>query len=277
MNKIGIMQGRLSPQIGDKIQEFPWDTWKEEFSTAKELGFDSIEFIVDGSKDYKENPLWNTPERITDVIKETGVQINYVCADYFMEHPFFRVSNEEKKKSENILKELIVICANLDIKGIEIPLVDNSKIETDEEMDQLVEVLKRIIPDIEKHNIQIGLETSLDAKMFKKLLDTINHPLITANYDSGNSSSLGYDVKEEIDSYGEKISNIHIKDRVLHGGTVSLGTGDADFNRMFESLRDTSYKGDFILQAARAEDGNEIENAKKNLDFVKKLINTYLV
>ena len=55
---IGIMQGRLSPKIDDRIQVFPKKYWKEEFKIASECNFDSIEWIVD---EY-ENPMMNKEE-----------------------------------------------------------------------------------------------------------------------------------------------------------------------------------------------------------------------
>jgi len=40
---------------------------------------------------------------------------------------------------------------------------------------------------------------------FKKLLEKIENPNVMANYDSGNSASLGYDVKEELSTlFGDK-------------------------------------------------------------------------
>ena len=36
---IGFMQGRLSPVVNGKIQAFPWDFWKDEFSIANENDF----------------------------------------------------------------------------------------------------------------------------------------------------------------------------------------------------------------------------------------------
>lgn len=52
MNNIGIMQGRLSKPIGNKIQAFPWGIWEEEFKKAADIGFDEIEFIFE-SQNYK--------------------------------------------------------------------------------------------------------------------------------------------------------------------------------------------------------------------------------
>ena len=47
MNKIGIMQGRLSPPIDGRIQAFPINDWESEFEKASKIGFDCIEWIFD--------------------------------------------------------------------------------------------------------------------------------------------------------------------------------------------------------------------------------------
>ena len=32
--KIGFIQGRLSPITNNRIQQFPWDSWQNEFNIA---------------------------------------------------------------------------------------------------------------------------------------------------------------------------------------------------------------------------------------------------
>ena len=60
----GVMQGRLSKKIGNKIQAFPEKNWKIEFSKAKSLGLKSIEWTLD----YKnlKNCNWVALERQED-------------------------------------------------------------------------------------------------------------------------------------------------------------------------------------------------------------------
>ena len=70
-NLIGVMQGRLSPAIENKIQAFPADTWQTEFQKAQRLGLDFIEWTLDQSMLY-ENPLL-TPvglDKIQNLIKD---------------------------------------------------------------------------------------------------------------------------------------------------------------------------------------------------------------
>ena len=55
---------------------------------------------------------------------------------------------------------------------------------------------------------------------------------------------------------GRRILNVHVKDRKLGGTTVPLGTGDADLPKVLSLLVARGYRGNFILQTARAEDGD---------------------
>jgi hexulose-6-phosphate isomerase len=64
------------------------------------------------------------------------------------------------------------------------------------------------------------------------------------------------------------VGSVHIKDRILGGSTVPLGTGDADFPALAESLGMVAFSGDFILQAARGTSGDEVAWAKQNRLFV---------
>ena len=46
-HNIGFIQGRLSPIINNKIQVFPVENWEKEFSEAKIIGLDMIEWTID--------------------------------------------------------------------------------------------------------------------------------------------------------------------------------------------------------------------------------------
>lgn len=276
-HKIGIIQGRLSPAIDGKIQAFPWPYWQEEFRTAQQFGFDSIEFIFE-AENYQNNPLWTEQgqSEIKQLVKETDVVIDHVCADYFMQQPFMRVSEDKRQASVAVLKELITKCAQIGVKGIEVPLVDNSRMENDADKDLVVKSLLEVLPIAKKFNLEIGLETSLPPQEFKVLLERLSDRLFKANYDTGNSSSLGYDAEEEILTLGPWITNVHIKDRIFGGTTVALGTGDADLDKLFQTFAKVNYAGPFILQAARSQDGDEIKNAKHNFELLGGLISKYL-
>jgi sugar phosphate isomerase/epimerase len=75
-------------------------------------------------------------------------------------------------------------------------------------------------------------------------------------------------MQEEFDAYGSRITDIHLKDRLLGGGPVELGTGAVDFEKFYEILERINYRGIFIMQAFRDDEGLEI--FKKQLGFIKR-------
>jgi len=267
------MQGRLTEPHGRGIQFFPFSEWEQEFALAKECSLDEVEFIFDYHR-YQENPLMSEVgiSRIKDLSKKHKIAVNHICADFFMVQPFYRVSEDKRKANINMLNKLIVQASKIGAQNIEIPLVDNSSIKNNDEKNILIESIRECLPTAEKYGIMLSLETDLKPPEFASLVESFAHKLIKANYDSGNSSALGYDSKEEIGVIGKYIFNIHVKDRLVGGTTVNLGEGDADFDRLFKALKELGYSGSFILQGARGKDGEEVETIKKYVKFLKNNI-----
>lgn len=280
MRSYGIMQGRLTPSKGRGIQFFPFDNWSREFELCSEIGFDEIEWIFDYDK-YEENPLWTAEGigRIKNIISSTGVNINSICFDYFMRRPFYKQSgiDQESVRQENVdfIKHILDAMVEIDATLLEIPMVDDSSVQNDDEKKLIVDFLQEILLLVDNTDVLVGCETDMSPEIFLGFLDEINHERIRANYDSGNSSGLGYDHEEEIHSLGRYVANVHIKDRVYKGTTVELGTGSADFDKLFCALNDIGYSGSIILQAARSEDGTEVDNLRSQLEFVKKYSKEY--
>jgi len=270
-NKLGVMQGRLLPKYQGRYQAHPVGYWKDEFVLAKECGLDLIEFILDFN-DVEENPLLRSGgvEEILNISKESGVEIKTICADYFMEAPLHSSDDNVVEESFKILERLLESAKVLKITDIVLPCVDQSSLKTKEAVVRFVKQITKIIPTIEKDNINLSLETDLAPKPFVELLDKLNSKNITVNYDIGNSAALGFNSDEELTSYGDRITDIHIKDRVLGGGPVALGKGNADFIKFFNKLKEFNYHGPFIMQAYRDEEGVEI--FKKQLYWIKKYL-----
>ena len=70
MHEIGVMQGRLLPQVQGRIQAFPWAHWRDEFELASRHGFQSIEFIFEADRSH-ENPVY-TDEGVSEIAVALG-------------------------------------------------------------------------------------------------------------------------------------------------------------------------------------------------------------
>ena len=268
-NKIGAMQGRLVPKYQGRYQAFPIGMWQDEFKVAKECGLDLIEFILDFN-DADKNPLLKPGgvDEIVNISRDTGVSVKTICADYFMEAPLHSNDNKVVEESLKVLERLLEAAKVLKVTDIVIPCVDQSSLKTKEAVDEFVKQVAKIIPIIEKENINLSLETDLAPKPFIELLNKLNSKNISVNYDIGNSAALGFDSDKELELYGDRITDIHIKDRALGGGPVILGEGNADFVKFFRKLKEFDYQGPFIMQAYRDDEGVEI--FKSQLNWIEK-------
>ena len=101
------------------------------------------------------------------------------------------------------------------------------------------------------------------------LLDRLRLICITVNYDIGNSKSLGFCIETEFNAYGHRVTDVHIKDRVCVECPVPLGTGSANFQQAFSTLKKIQYTGPPIMQAYRDDEGIGI--FKEQLAYVKAL------
>ena len=276
MNEIGIMQGRLSPPVKGRLQAFPWNSWETEFAHARACGFDAIEWLFE-AEDYEQNPLWTDAgvETIQSLTDETGVLVRSVCADYFMAHPFFRVSESERLRSVAVLNQLISRAAQIGIKVILVPVLEVSELQNEQEKIQLLDSLRGPLELAATHSIRLGLETELPAAEYLELIERSQHQALGVYYDVGNATAKGYHPAADVRILSEHLCGIHIKDRKRNGSSVLLDQGDVNFLEFFTALAETPYTGPLVLQTAFGDDFLSI--AKTHLSFVRQHIDHGMV
>lgn len=272
--RFGIMQGRLAPPEEGRFQSFPRKRWREEFQNAIAAGIDYIEWIVD-AYGADVNPILSADGLCEfDALKrDYGIATPAICADWFMEYPLLRCTSAEREEREQFLHGLLPIAQRIGADHIVLPLVDISRIETERDKEIIVEIMMTAAPIAQSCGVELHLETDLDPNNFAALLERIPHSYVKANFDSGNSSGLGYVARAEFAAYGSRIGSVHIKDRrsKFAGGiaTMPLGQGSADFNDVFRSMKRIGYNRGVTLQVARGEDGDEVSWIRQQLEFVR--------
>jgi hexulose-6-phosphate isomerase len=253
--RIGIMQGRLSPPAGGKIQSFPAD-WQGEFPKAQEAGIDFIEWIWEEDG----NPLFQHTGAVRSLVSETNIAVESVCADRFMHAVVV---------SHSMLSRVFAACAHVGVKRVVLPFVDGSSARDFDPL-LLAAIIQHACKCAAPEGSEIHVESDLPPSALKELCGTC--PQMKVCYDTGNSAALGYDVSKEFAAYGDRIGSIHIKDRVFGGSTVPLGTGSVEWSALSTCLQNLDYRGPFTLQAARGESGAEVALARSNRQFAEMLI-----
>ena len=189
-----------------------------------------------------------------------------------MTNPLIKNGQVQKENVEHLIW-LLSQARKLNIAYIVLPFVDNSSLKAPADQETLIDLLKKILTLTSSLAIEIHLETDLSPLEFRKVFEDVNHPLLKMNYDIGNSASLGFDVDQEMLLLGNYLGSVHVKDRVLGGATVSLGTGNADLKKCFQWFDQLAFNRWYVLQVARGLEGQESAHIESLIATTKDLIN----
>lgn len=260
MERIGFMQGRLSPLVDGRIQAFPWSSWEQEFALAERNGLRLMEWTLDQDRLY-DNPLLTRPgqARIRQLCERHRVAIPSLTGDCFMQAPFWKAHGGERARLQQDFRAIADACVQVGVAMIVVPLVDNGRLEGVEQRETLVAFLEGEAAALHERNLRVIFECDYAPAELARFIGQLDPAVFGVNYDIGNSAALGFDPAAELASYGHRVVNVHVKDRVLGGTTVALGIGNADFEAVFSGLAGCGYRGNYILQTARADDGNHAQ------------------
>lgn len=264
---LGVMQGRLGPMSFGAYQAFPSTSWRQEFDEASKRQLGHIEWVVD-TQSLEHNPLLHDPNAIIQAVRDTNVQVLSVCADFLMDTPLTRASQDSWKIFDQVVRGLNLIGAT----HIIIPCVDHASVRDEDARRDLQSAVHCLYNRYGNDRINLALETDLDAGSFASLLADTDHAFIGVNYDIGNSASLGYSPAEEFDAYGDRITLVHVKDRRFRGGSVPLGTGNADLAFVMRLLSQNEFVGPVTLQCFRDKEGLSVFD--EQLAYLNRLART---
>jgi len=262
------MQGRLSPLVAGRIQAFPWLWWQNEFALAEAEGFVVMEWTLDQEALHR-NPLLTCEgqKKIRALCQRHHVGIPSLTGDCFMQAPFWKASTGGRESVRRDFRTIVEAAAAVGISTIVVPLVDNGSIENSDQEDALVAFSETEGEFLGQHGVRIAFECDFSPTELGRFIERLDPARFGINYDIGNSAALGFNPQDEIAAYGRRILNVHVKDRAYGGNTVPLGKGNANFELVFTGLSECSYGGNFILQTARARDGNHAEVLRRYRDM----------
>ena len=173
-----------------------------------------------------------------------------------MQMPFWRVAGVDRDRRLAEFEAVAAACAAVGITFIVVPLVDNGGMTTPEEEACVIAEFGKRAGWLKERGLAVVFECDYPARKLADFIAKFPEGQFGVNYDIGNSAALGYDSAEEIAAYFPRILNVHIKDRIRGGTTVPLGAGDADLAKTIRLIERSGYKGQYILQTARAADGD---------------------
>lgn len=268
-SKIGILQGRLTP--AEQLQAFPIGAWEQEFAIASDVGFDTFEWLLDNATG-DQNPLWSSKEqeRIRYLSEQYNLPVATLCADYIQQSPLSIQNGGIRRQHVERFVRAIECAAKIGVQCILVPCFEEGLLPGTVFEDVLVAVLQSLCDVAQEHSLRLGLEMSWPAVDQVALVRQVAHPALGIYYDLGNATAQGFDVAADIRMIGPLLVGVHLKDRLVGGGSVLLGEGDTKFEAAFAALQEVGFVGPFVLETPRGDD--PIATAGRHLEFVKTLL-----
>jgi hexulose-6-phosphate isomerase len=229
-----------------------------------------MEWVVD-SDSFDANPLRHAAGRreIRELSAAHAVRIGSVMCDFLMDAPFYRAAPAHDGLDGGFV-EILECALELRIPFVIIPLVDGGRLTSPADEDSLIATMNRLAPRLASTSMRILFESDYAPLRLRDLIGRLPGDRFGLNYDIGNSASWGHDPDAEFEAYGRRVLGVHVKDRRLGGTTVAIGTGNADFPRVFRALAGVGYAGDYILQTARAEPGEDVATLCRYREMVRE-------
>jgi len=259
------MQGRLSNKPSKQLQSFPWDSWKNEFSNAASLGFDTIEWLVDGNEDLS-NPIASVEGRtyIRELVARHGIKVKSLCAHTFIDGKLLSTGPESNQAISH-LKNILDWANALEVKMVILPAMDAMSLGTLFARERLADILKDVLT---ADGPAILLESDLSGRQLSEFVTSIGSNRLGVVYDLGNSHAMGFDCEADLSELGELVREIHIKDRKINNGpSQRLGIGGTPFRKSAQVLGLLGWQGPVVLETPIFKDWNE--EAKHNLAFTR--------
>jgi len=163
-NKIGVLQGRLTPSNGRGIQFFPTENWQNEFKLAKAIGFDCLELLVKETN-FKENPLFSESGKKT---------IRKLAKKHSLETPSIHGFYSKETHYPITLVELLRSGKEVGAQTVLVSFSHENVLKNDDDKKLALKQLEPGVKEAEKIGSRIAIETEMLAPELKTFIESFS-------------------------------------------------------------------------------------------------------
>ena len=230
------------------------------FQLTKEIGADGVEVDMGGlgNRPTFDNQLLidSVRQKFLDKAKELNLEIPSIAMTGYYAQSFC-----QREQFIQSIQDCITTMKLMNVKVAFLPLgIQCDLVKKPELRDSVVSRLKVAGKMAKEAGVIIGIETALDAKGEKKLLEDINSPAIMSYFNFSNALKNGRDLEKELKTLGKKyIVQIHCTD---DDGVLLKDNTRLDMKKVKETLDKMGWSGWLVIERSR--DAKEPTNVKKN-------------
>lgn len=243
-----------------------WSLKREDptvFEWAEQIGLDGVEVSV-GTR---ENNLWlrrkEIQERYLQTARDRKIAIPSLAMGELNHVPLM-----SEPRAALWVADTIEIARQMKAQCILLAFFSKGtlKAENQDDMRRTTEVLAELAPRAEKAGVVLGIESYLSAEDHMKIIDAVKSKAVKVYLDVYNMAKAGYDPIAGMKTLGSEICQIHFKDVP----SLEQGSGLVDWPKVVETVEEIKYPGWIVLETG-SPSKDVVEDAKKNLDYVRRL------
>lgn len=221
-----------------------------------------------------------------EALEETGLGV--ACCNTWLD--LVTRSSHAKAEREKRLHELFSRLTEVGCRSVMLSSVTND-LSPEEWRKQFGIGLAEAVPVAENYDITVTFENrggsmGLMVGTVEHCLEIMKHaddPRLWLTFDVGNFRYVGRDSNEAFDRLADTIAHVHLKDpaflalgdpRVVPSGDsfkmMPLGEGEVDNAPIIRKLVERGYSGCIAIECGGR--GMDLEDARKSVDFVKRVL-----
>jgi L-ribulose-5-phosphate 3-epimerase len=244
------------------------------FQLTKDIGADGVEVDMGGlgNRPTFDNQLLidSVRQKFLDKARELDIQIPSLAMTGYYAQSFC-----QRQEFIRSINDCITTMKLMNIKVAFLPLgIQCDLVKKPELRDSVVSRLKIAGKMAENAGVIIGIETALDAKGEKKLLQDVNSPAIKSYFNFSNALKNGRDLSRELEILGKKyIVQLHCTD---DDGVLLKDNTRLNMAKVKKTLDKMKWSGWLVIERSR--DAKEPNNVKRNFGsntaYVKSIFQT---
>lgn len=261
---IGAIDGALT---ADGLQT----PWQELYARVAELGMEGLELGV--KENYGDTQLWRPEGRVAlrRAASANGVKTPSICIHSFWHFSFSDNSPEVREQAGEIAREAVFAASEVGASNILIPLTMAEGVSVADARERWITGIKEAAPTAENANISfclenVGCEHADAPEDIAAIVDAVASPAVGVYYDPGNAVRFNRDPFAGLQTLGERIRHIHVKEV----GAAHLGEGIAPWPDIIPAIKDIGYDGWLIFETEGTDD--PVDAGRRNLDYLSKLL-----
>lgn len=257
----------------------PGEDWLARLQLARELGFDFVEMSVDETDERLARLDWDREQRLAlvNAIATTGIRVPSMCLSAHRRFPLGSQDDATREQGLAIMHKAIALAQDVGIRVIQLAGYDVYYQEANEvTRERFRDGLQQAVEMASRAQVTLAMEI-----MDYPLMNSISKALGYANYlnnpwfqlypDIGNLSAWDNDVQMELRAGQGHIVAVHVKDtRPGVFKNVPFGTGVVDFERCFTTLKESGYRGPYLIEMWSENAPDPIKEVLAARDWVKQ-------